>query len=128
VFKGRLSILLAFALVLVNIQCVAFCAVEPCNGNNTAATPITADDPPCHHHHDAPGQQTPAPRCSHQIVAQADVAQALVTPVPTASVVAMDVPVLPVGAFPSLSGADLPASHAPSPPGLAVLSSVVLRI
>jgi len=126
--KGRLSLLLVFALVLVNIQCAALCAAEPCNGSGTASTPNPADDPPCHHHHDAPGQQTPAPPCSHQIVVQADVAQPLVTPVRTANVFAMDVPVVLVGAFPSLSGVELLASHAPSPPDLAVLSSAVLRI
>ena len=126
--KGRLSVLLVFTLVLVSTQCAALCALEPCNGSETASTPSPADDPPCHNHPDAPGQQTPAPKCSHQVVPQADVAQPLVTPVFAATVLTMDVPVLPVGAFPSLSDVDLLTSHAPSPPGLAVLSSVVLRI
>jgi len=128
VSKGRLSVLIVFALVLANIQCAAFCVIEPCNGSGTASTPSAADVPPCHQHHDAPGQQTPAPHCSHQIVAQADVAQPLVTPVLTATVLATDVPVLSVGAFPPLLGVDLLASHALSPTGLTVLSSVVLRI
>lgn len=125
--KGRLSVLLVFTLVLVSTQCAALCALEPCNGTETASTPSPADDPPCHHHHDAPGQ-TPARPCSHHVVVQADVAQPIVTPVLAANVLVMDVPVLHVGAFPSLSGVDLAASRAPSPPGLAVHSSVVLRI
>src|SRR5579863_1241900 len=127
VSKGRLSVLLVFTLVAVGTQCVALCALEPCKGSHTASTPSPADDPPCHHH-EAPGEQTPAPHCSHQVVAQADVAQpVVVTPVLTANVLTMDVPVLAVGGFPSLSAVDM-ASDAPSPPGLAVLSSVVLRI
>jgi hypothetical protein len=128
VCKGRLIVPLILTLVLVNIQCAAFCAVEPCNGSGTASTPSSSDVPPCHHHQDAPGQQTPAPRCSHQIVFQADVAQPLVTPVLTTNVLAVDVPAASVGAFPPLSCVELLASHAPSPLGLAVLSSVVLRI
>src|ERR1700733_13630519 len=79
-------------------------------------------DPPCHPH-GPPGQQTPAPPCSHHIVVQADVAPPLVTPDLTSNVLAMDVPALSVGAFPALSGVDLLASHALSPPGLTVLSS-----
>jgi hypothetical protein len=127
VFEGRLSVLLVFTLVLVNIQCAAFCAFEPCNGGGTSPTPSPSDVPPCHHH-DAPDQQTPAQPCSHQIVAQADVAQPLVTPVRAANALVMDVPVLSAGAFPPLSGVELLASHALSPPGLTVLSPVVLRI
>ncbi|MDP9052936.1 MAG: hypothetical protein M3N93_01325 [Acidobacteriota bacterium] len=126
--KGKLSALLVFTLVLVSTQCAALCAVEPCHGDNTAATPIPADDPPCHHHHDAPGRQMPAPHCSHQIVIQADVAQPVVTPVFAPTVLTMGVPGLPVAPFPSLSGVNFLATHAPSPPGLAVLASVVLRI
>ena len=126
--KGRLSVLLVFTLVLVSTQCAVLCAFEPCNGDSAAATPSPAGDPPCHRHHDAPSQQTPAPNCSHQVVPQADVAQPLVTPVFAATVLTMDVPVLQASAFLSLSDPDLLASHAPSPPGLAVLSSVVLRI
>jgi hypothetical protein len=127
VSKGRLSVLLVFTLVLVPTQCAAFCTLEPCKGGGTASTPSPADDPPCHHH-DAPSQQTPAPACSLHIVVQADDAQPLVTPVLTANVLAMDVPALSVGAFPTLSGVDLSVSHALSPPGLTVLSSVVPRI
>ena len=126
--KGRLSVLLVFALVLVSTQCAALCALEPCYVDSAAATPSPADDPPCHHHHDAPNQHSPAPNCSHQVVPQADLAQPHVTPVFTATVLTMDVPVV-AGAFQSFSDVDLLASHhAFSPPGLAVLSSVVLRI
>src|SRR4029077_17302972 len=101
VSKGRLSVLIAFTLVLVNIQCVAFCTLEPCNGSGAASTPSPADVPPCHHHHGAPSQQAPAPApCSHQTV-QAPAAQPLATPVFTASIVAMDLPVVSPGAFPT---------------------------
>ena len=124
--KGRLSVLLVFTLVLVSTQCAALCALEPCSGSETASTPTPADDPPCHHH-EAPAQSH-APCSHHQIVVQADVAQPLVTPVLTANVLAMDVPAVSTAAGPSLSGVDMLAEHAPSPPGLAVLSSVVLRI
>jgi hypothetical protein len=126
VFKGRLSVLLVFTLVAVSTQCAALCAIEPCNGSGTASTPSPADVPPCHHR-EAPAQ-SPAPCSHHQIVVQADVAQPLVTPVLTANVLAMDVPDVLTAAGPSLSGVDMLAEHAPSPPRLAVLSSVVLRI
>jgi len=125
--KGRLTVLLVFALVVMNIQCAALCAAEPCNGSGTASTP-DPDVPPCHHHHEAPGRQAPAPApCSHQIVVQAHPAQAPVTLAFTSGV-AMDVPVESLGAFPSLSSMETSAARAPSPPNLAVLSSVVLRI
>jgi hypothetical protein len=128
VSKGRLSALLVFTLVLVSTQCAALCALEPCNGESAAAMPSPADDSPCHHHHDAPSQQAPASNCAHQVVAQADVAQPLVTPVLTANVLTMNVPVLLVGALPLLTGVELVGSHAPPRPGLAVVSSVVLKI
>jgi|SRR5579863_1213733 len=125
VSKGRLSILLVFTLVVVSTQCAALCTLEPCNGSETALTPSSADEPPCHHH-EAPAQ-SPAP-CSHHIVVQADVAQPLVALVLTANVLVMDVPAALTDAGPSLSGVDVLAEHAPSPPSLAVLSSVVLRV
>ncbi len=45
--KGRLSVLLVFALVLVSTRCAALCAIETCSGSGTASTPSPADDPPC---------------------------------------------------------------------------------
>jgi hypothetical protein len=126
VSRGRLSVLLAFMLVLANIQCAAFCTLEPCNGSGTASTPSPADDPPCHDHHDAPGPSAPA-HCPHQTV-QAHAAQALVKPAFVASVVVMNLPVASLGAFLSPSKVDTLAARAPSPPNLSVLSSVVLRI
>jgi hypothetical protein len=127
VSKGRLSALLVFALVLVNFQCAALCAAEPCNSIGTAQSPSPADVPPCHQHHEAPSQQAPAP-CSHQLVVQAHTAQAPLTLVFTASFMAMDRPVELPGAFPWLSSRERSAAHAPSPPSLAILSSVVLRV
>jgi hypothetical protein len=127
VSRGRFSVALAFILVLVNIQCVAVCAVESCNNDGIASTPSPADAPPCHKHHKAPDQQAPAP-CSHQIVVQGHAAQAPVTLVFAASVMAMDAPVASPSAFPSLAGLQAAPARAPSPPGPAVLSSVVLRI
>jgi hypothetical protein len=127
VSQGKLSVLLAFALVLVNIECVAFCTVEACNGSGTASTASPSNVPPCHQHHEAPGHQTPA-SCSHQIVVQAHAAQAPVTLVFAASVMAIDVPAASPGAYPLLSTIETLAARAPSPPGLAVLSTVVLRI
>jgi hypothetical protein len=41
---------------------------------------------------------------------------------------AMDLPIESHGAFPSPASVETLAANAPSPPGLAVLSSVVLRI
>jgi hypothetical protein len=128
VSKGKLSVVIVFALVLANIQCAAFCAVESCSGGGIASTPL-AGGPPCHQHHHAPSKQAPASSpCGHQVVVQADAAQAPVMPVLTASVVVMDLPAGSLDGFPSLPDVEALAASAPSPPGLSILSTVVLRI
>jgi hypothetical protein len=126
VLRVRLSVLIVAALVFANIQCAAFCAVESCATSGTSATPV-AGASSCHQHHTAPGKPTPAP-CGHQVVVQADTAQAAVTLVFTASVVVMDLPAGPLAAFTSLPGVETLAARAPSPPGLSLPSSVVLRL
>jgi hypothetical protein len=116
---------LVFALVCVNIQCVAFCALDPCNDETTASSSIP-DVPLCHQHHDAPGQKAPAP-CSHQLVVKGHAPQTPVTPVFIATVMAMDVPTGSLGAVPALSRIERAAARAPSPSLHATLC-VVLRI
>ncbi len=126
--KGGLSVALVYALMVVGIQCAVCCTIEPCDGSGTAAMPSSVDAPPCHHHHDAPNRQIPAPAgCSHQIV-QAQAAQAIVTPVFTATVVAMDLPAAASTPFPSLSRQGALAARDHSPPRPGVLSSLILRI
>jgi hypothetical protein len=126
VSKYRLVVPLIFTLVLVNIQCVALCTLESCTGKETASTPSSADVPPCHQRHDAPAQPDPAP-CSHRVI-QAVGAMAPVTPDLAAGDIVAHLPVVSPVAHPPLSGVDTLAARAPSPSGLAVLSSVVLRI
>jgi hypothetical protein len=55
--KGRLIVVLAFALVLASTQCAALCIVGPCTDTGTEP----AGETPCHHQHEAPDNQTPAP-------------------------------------------------------------------
>jgi len=122
--KGKFIAMLAFALLWSSIECAALCATEPCTGQ---ALPSSPTEPPCHRHHH-PSNQTPA-SCQHQQLAQADVPQAFMTPAPHVNIAAMNVPVASYVEFPSPSGAyPLAPSAAFSPPDLAVVSSVILRI
>src|SRR5580693_5484711 len=69
--KGRLSILLAFTLVVANIQCSEFCALGACYDGESASTPHSTSVPPCHQNHRGPVHHEPAP-CSHQVIQAAD--------------------------------------------------------
>ena len=110
--KGRLIVLLAFALVWSSAQCAALCTVEPCRG----ASGSTAGEPPCHHRHPAPANQIPAP-CPHQVL-QADVPQSFAsTSAPPASVALMDVPAAVQSGFSSVLDTSALTSHDSSPPG-----------
>jgi hypothetical protein len=125
--KGRLSILLVFTLVLINLQCVAFCASQSCNGSGTESTE-SSTVPACHHHHDAPRSQAPTPvPCSHLMV-QAHAVRALATPVLAPNVVITHLPVVAAVALPPQADAGTLIAHASSPPDPAVFSPVVLRI
>jgi hypothetical protein len=123
VSKSRLSVLLVLTTVFLSTQCAALCAFEPCSAGETVSTPNV--DLPCHHH-EVPSQ--PSAPCAHHIVVQADVAQPVIAPAVCGNVLAMDVPALLTVTGPSLSGVDILVHHSSSPPDLAVLSSVVLRI
>ena len=128
--KGRLSVVLVFALVLVNIQCVAFCAVESCNDGPTASTPVSADVPPCHQHHQGPGGKAPSKQdsasCHHRLV-QAASAKAAVMLTPSVDLVA-SLPAVSPFALPSVQEVNNVPARTPSPPGFDFVSSVVLRI
>jgi hypothetical protein len=110
--KGRLIVVLAFALVLSSTQCAALCIVGPCT--DAATTP--ADETPCHHQHETPDNQTPAP-CPHQTI-QADVPQTFASALTSLDhVAAMDMPVALTGEFSPLPDAHFLPSHDLSPPG-----------
>jgi hypothetical protein len=130
-FKGRLIVLLVFALVLVNIQCVAFCAVESCHDGGTTSTPASGDVPPCHQHHQAPGGKAPSNQdsasCQHRLV-QAVSAKAGVTPALAAGDLVASLPVVSPFGFPPAQNVDIFPAGAPWPPGLDPISTVVLRI
>ena len=124
VSKSKLIGALVLALVLVNIQCVAFCAVASCDPTGTQ--PRAADVPPCHQHH----QETPHPQhsapCAHQLIPAA-----VATARATSTVILGN----PVAALPDVAVLALPAAgmdRVPaavlSPPGLRRFSSLVLRI
>jgi hypothetical protein len=125
VSKGRLTILLIFALVLLNIQCAAFCTVESCNGTGTVSAP-GSNVPPCHRHQDAPGKQPPAP-CSHRLI-QAVGATARVAHDPPAGDPAAGSPVVSSFASSPALAVDILSARAASPPGPDRISSVILRI
>ncbi len=129
--KGRLSVLLVLALVLVNIQCVALCAAESCNDRASASMPASADVPPCHQHHQAPGGKAPAQQdsaaCHHRVV-QAVGAKAVVTAGPAADSLAAIPPAASLFTDPPVQDTNSSPARAPSPPGLDRTSFIVLRI
>jgi hypothetical protein len=122
--KGRLIVVLAFALVLASTQCAALCIVGPCT--DAATTP--AGEPPCHHQHEVPDNQTPAP-CPHQTV-QADVPQAFASALTSLdSIAAVDIPVVLTVEYSSISDAHFLPWLDLSPPGPQSLpGSAILRI
>ena len=123
-FKGRLIVVLAFALVLASTQCAALCIVGPCTDAGSAPVGET----PCHHQHQAPDHQVPAP-CPHQTV-QADVPQDFASALTSFDNIGwMDMPVALTVEFSPLSDAHFLLSHEVSPPGPQSLpGSSILRI
>jgi hypothetical protein len=122
--KGRLILVLAFALVLASTQCAALCIVGPC----TDAGSAPAGETPCHHKDEAPDNQVPAP-CPHQTV-QADVPQDFASALTSLdNIAAMDMPVALTMEFSPLSDAHfLPSDDLPPPGPQSLRGSSILRI
>ena len=122
----KLSIVLMVAVVLSGAECLASCTVAACNSGMPART--SSELPPCHHQHQsAPSDRGSLPlHCDDLVLPGAKVslrAQGLLndpliaTPPISASSLAQYILV-----------AEAPDAPASPPPGLSVLSSVVLRI
>ena len=124
--RGTAAVLLAVTLVATNFQCMITCARNTCNTARATAGTSTADRPPCHHHRDAPGKQNPA-SCSQQpFLAGTAQTQVVQVSFPDACLAALPVPA--VRCFRQLLFGNVLPPRATSPPSLAVLSSVILRI
>jgi len=64
--SGKITFLFAMALILGQLQCAAWCAVNTCDltaGNTAGAQNV----PPCHRHQNDSSQQSPAGRCAHGV-------------------------------------------------------------
>lgn len=126
VCKSKIVGALVIALVMVNIQCVAFCAVESCGTGGAEPMSNSAGVAPCHEHHrEAPGSRHSQP-CSHQIVPAAVTTARLAHHMTLDNVVAA-LPIDSSSAFALTTDGRIPA-HVLSPPGQHRLSSPVLRI
>jgi len=62
VFRTKLIIVIAIAMVFAQLQCVAACASNWCGPDLTKSQSL----PPCHRHHDHSQDRTPA-SCVHQL-------------------------------------------------------------
>jgi len=115
-----------FSLVVLLVwsapQCALACALEPCAEGSRSAQPSGR---PCHQHRESPGNQAPPSPCPHQTL-QADIPKTFTALAPIGNAVIDFAVVTPLPSF-SIS-AEVPPFDVPSPPGLSVLSSVILRI
>jgi hypothetical protein len=113
--------LLSTGLVSTGVQCVLGCA-----GISGTAPVRSSSLPPCHQHHDQAHQQSPS-SCAHQVVsAQSTAPQHVQVGIPAP--LSFDEPVAPHSAGVSPVRMSAPALENVSPPGLSVVSSIILRI
>ena len=124
--SGRLTIMLALALVFVQLQCAAQCSVSTCDLTELNRS-SSKDGPPCHRHHSDSSTRNHAGPCAQgiSIAATADfsAAQASVG----APLVALQ-PVQPEASPSPVISENEAALSLSSPPGSAGRSSRVLRI
>jgi hypothetical protein len=122
----KLSIVLMVAVVLSGAECLASCTVAACNSGMPARS--SSELPPCHHQH----QSAPSDRGSLPLHCDD-----LVLPGAKVSLRAQGLLNDPLIATPPISAStfaryilvyEAPDAQASPPPGLSVLSSVVLRI
>lgn len=122
-FRAKLIVVIAVAVVFAQLQCVAACTADLCG----ADLGQTESVPPCHKHHDHSHDQAPSSCSFHLIVAQATAPDAPQSDIPVLSVHGL---AATVSAILRIDGDSWIASLSdPSPPGTtALLSSTVLRV
>jgi hypothetical protein len=103
------------------MQCVAVCSGTICSGATVKQQPV----PPCHQSNKEPAKNVPV-GCGHELIL-ADAAQAPIAQAFHANLFAA--PILPQRNFTSIAVLILETNEQDfSPPGLAAVSSTVLRI
>lgn len=122
---GKLTIVLAMALVLGQLQCAAWCTVSTYDlaALNSAGSQSV---PPCHRHHSDSSKNNPGP-CSHGVVVAGPVnLSAAQTAVPAPMVAILQIQT--EGNPSLLISGNQPAALTTLPPGSGGRSSTVLRI
>ena len=122
-FRAKLIMFAAMALLFAQLQCAAACNTRLCDSSFGKRQSV----PPCHRHHHHPNHdQVPGP-CAHQIIGvPAGSHQILPVKSPTFGVLSLTETVS--ASVPAGAGTNVHRLTDPSPPGFESLSSVVLRI
>jgi hypothetical protein len=123
---GKLTSVLAMALVFSGLQCAAWCTVSAC-GLTQPSEAGSHNVPPCHGQHTDSSKNSPAVPCSHGIVI-ANVATLSVAQAPVAAPLVAIFPVQPETSRGVLISGNESAVLTPLPPGSGGPSSSVLRI
>jgi hypothetical protein len=124
--SGKLTIVLAMALVFGQLQCAAWCTANTC-GFTELSGAGSQNVPPCHRHHGDSSKHSPAAPCSHgPAIASAADFSAAQAPVAAPLVAILSIQLEANPRFP-IAGNE-PAVLTSSPPGSGGPSSIVLRI
>jgi hypothetical protein len=121
---GKLTVVLAMALVFAQLQCAAWCTVSLCDLGQVSEGG-SHNVPPCHRHRTDSSKNLPASSCSHGVVI-VSVASFSTAQAPVAVPLAATLSVQPEFAR-ALSGNDSAVLIA-SPPGAGDPFPLVLRI
>jgi hypothetical protein len=120
-FRAKMIVVVAGAILLAQMQCIAACAGGLCND-----LAKTESVPPCHRHHDHSKDQGPAP-CSHQpVISQATTPEIPQVQIPVLS--HLGTPPNVVSGIPIEAGTRNLIVPIFSPPPLVGVQSTVLRI
>lgn len=120
--RAKLIIAVAAAVLFAQIQCVAACASDFCSTDFGKTESV----PPCHQHHEHSHHQAPASCSFHLIVSSATSLHVPQLEAPVSSVLGL-APIISA-ALPADAQLHLLDLSNFSPPGIASLSSGVLRI
>jgi hypothetical protein len=116
-FNAKLIVMVALALLFIQLECAAACAAQVCSVDSGK----TQSAPPCHPQRDGSSS------CPNQIASTAATAPRISqVDIPNFPVVSLAAPVSAV--IPARSRTYIPNSSASSPPQFQNLSSVILRI